>query len=64
MDGKGGGAGAKAVEDAAAEGRVPETAGVGGKPMEAVCANLTACSEPALARAAENVGRGGSWKGR
>ena len=34
-----------------------ETAGVAGRPVEAVCTNPTACCEPALAVAAEDAVR-------
>ena len=44
---------------------IAEMAGVAGKQAEAVCANPKACCEPAaLAVAAQDAGRGGSWEGR
>ena len=39
-------------------------AGVAGRTAEAVCGNPKACCEPALAVAAEDAGRGGSWERR
>ena len=48
---------------AESEAVIAETAGVAGRPAEAVCANPTACCEPAaLAVAAEDAG--GSWERR
>ena len=46
------------------EAAIAETAGVAGKPVEAVSVNRTASCKPALAVAAEDAGRGGSWERR
>ena len=47
---------------AESEAAIAETAGVAGRPAEAVCGNPKACCEPALATVAvaEDAGRGGS----
>ena len=42
---------------------IAETVGVAGKPVEAVGASRTVCCGPALAVAAEDVGRGGEVAG-